>query len=156
MSAKTEQTIVYLIKNHPNASVTSLMKLSYLIDLVNVKNTGKQITDFEYRKYNFGPFDKSMYGYLEKLMKNGLISAQSSYTALGDEYITYSVNEDSDDSTKMINSIPKKDCSVINGVIEKVKGYGARLLTDLAYKTKPMLALSEVPKDSNKKLDLSI
>jgi len=39
---KTFQVLSYIIKNHPNVSVTSLMKLSYLVDLVAI-DKGKNI-----------------------------------------------------------------------------------------------------------------
>ena len=34
---KTLQFLTYVVKNYPNVSITGLMKLSYIIDLVAIK-----------------------------------------------------------------------------------------------------------------------
>ena len=64
MSKKTDQLLTYIVKGHPEISITSLMKLSYLVDLVNIGKTDKQVSDFRYTRYIYGPFDHKIYKYL--------------------------------------------------------------------------------------------
>lgn len=140
MNSKTKQLLIYIAKQHPDTSVTSFMKLCYLIDLVSVKKTAKQITDFEYRRYNYGPFDDTIYEYLNTLVKEGVFSARNEYTSRGDDFIVYSLNQSYEE--KEGESLAVEDMAMVDEVLEAVKGFGAKTLTEIAYKTKPMVALN--------------
>lgn len=133
---KTEQLLAYLIKNHSNPTVTSLMKLSYLIDLVNIRKTDKRISNFEYTRYMYGPFDYKIYNYLRDLIKKGVIFEDSDYTLRGDEYIIYRFNEDNEHFK--FNRLTEKEKDTIDEVLDTANGLGAKALTELAYRTKPM------------------
>lgn len=139
MTEKTEQILVYIIKNHPKLPTTSLMKLSYLADLMSIQELGSQISDFEYIRYNYGPFDKKIYEYIECLVSDGTISPESKYTPSGDEYIVYSFNEETEKFG--FDKISDKEKNIIEDLTEKLKGYGAKTITEITYKTKPMQAL---------------
>ena len=90
---KTLQVLKYIIKNHPNVSVTSLMKLSYLIDLVAIDKDKNKISDFQYIRYNYGPFDKKIYKYLESLVDDNIIREGANISSTGDEFVTYNINK---------------------------------------------------------------
>lgn len=139
MDKKTKQLIVHLIKNHKNSSVTSLMKLAYLSDLICIKRIKKQITSFEYKRYTFGPFDEKIYECLEELMADNIIIANSDYSMDGKEYLVYSVNNESENFP--LDEISENELGIVDDLLETTKGYGAKALTDIAYKTKPMEAL---------------
>ena len=112
------------------------MKLSYLIDLVHIRKTDKQISDFNYTRYMYGPFDHKIYNYLNDLNKGGVIFEDGEYTPRGDEYIIYRFNEDNEDFK--FDEITESEIDTIGEVLDTVNGLGARSLTELAYRTKPM------------------
>jgi len=137
MLNKTQKLLAYLVKNHQKASITVLMKLSYLIDLVSIKRTGKPITYYNYIRYYYGPFDNTINGDIQKLMEEKVIEAKSDFVPSGEEYVVYNFNEDSD----LPLEFDEAELKIIDEVLENVKGYGARALTEIAYKTKPMLKI---------------
>lgn len=153
--SKNHQFLVFVIKNSPEASITSLMKLSYLIDLISVKKLKKQISKFTYKRYRFGPFDEKIYNELDSLIKKGIISATTDYTPTGEEFIRFSIkNEDIN-----FSKLDDKERKIILEVIENLKGYGAKTLTEIAYKTKPMKELGATidgEENLNKKLNLAL
>lgn len=131
---KTKQLLAYIIQKHSFSSVTSLMKLSYIVDLVSIKKINKQISDFEYIRYKYGPFDNKIYNYIKNLLENKIISEDSAVTHTG-EVIVYKFNKDCDFSfDKLIPS----EINTIDEVLDTLKGYGPQALVDLAYKTNPM------------------
>lgn len=153
---KDLQILAYLAQKHPKASVTVLMKLCYLIDLVSFKRNKEQITGFEYKRYNFGPFDEDIYIRLKELTEKNIISQKQDYTQTGNEYIIYCFNEESDFS---FDEISEPEIGIMNEVLDSVNGYGAKALTDIAYKTRPMQALGATLNGGehlNEKLDLSL
>ena len=135
MLEKTQQLLAYIIKRHNKASVTVLMKLSYLIDLVSLKKDGKQITHYNYVRYNYGPFDNIIYADLQKLIDAKVVQPKPNYVPSGEEYIIYSYNENSDLD---FSALTDEERAIADEVLENVNGYGARTLTEIAYKTKPM------------------
>jgi len=139
MKEKTKQLLTYISKNYMPATVTSLMKLAYLIDLVAISKDDNKISDFEYRRYKYGPFDSRIYEYLSVLVKDNIFKEEIEYTNSGDEYITYKFNDEKRDIR--FEKLSEKDFEAINEVIESVRGYGVKILTQITYKTKPMLAL---------------
>lgn len=134
---KTKQLLAYILKKQKE-SVTSLMKLSYLIDLVHVNKESNQVTDFEYLRYNFGPFDRKIYLYIEDMTESGLLIEDTEYTYGGEEFITYKLKEGAEIS---FDELKPDEIESVDEVTEELKGYGARDLTEVAYKTKPMIAL---------------
>jgi len=133
--SKTLQVLSYIIKNHPNVSVTSLMKLSYLVDLVAIEKGKNKISDFQYIRYNYGPFDKKIYRYLESLVKDGIIKEGANISSTGDEFVTYNINNKNNTS---FDKIPDDEKEIIDEVLESLEGYGTKALTELTYRTKPM------------------
>lgn len=155
---KTEQLLAYLAKNHPGSTVTSIMKLAYLVDLVSVKRTGKQVSNFEYRRYNFGPFDKKIYGYLDNLTNTKAITPHTEFSPRGDEYVVYSFNEASS-TVFSFEKLSSEEIKIADEVLDNVRGYGAKVLTEMAYHTKPMKKIGATRGGSenlNKLLDLDV
>lgn len=157
LNKKTSQFLTFLIAQHPKTSVTSIMKLAYLADLMRLEESKKKISNFVYKRYHFGPFNKDIYEYLDFLTKKGIILAKPDYTPSGDEYVLYRVN-DQPDSDISFNKLSDEERTTINKLIDKVKGYGAKALTEIAYETKPMKKLKATidgNENLNKPLGLS-
>ena len=143
MSKKTSQLLVYLTKNHSNAPLTSLMKLSYLVDLVHIRKGGKQISDFVYQRYTYGPFDKKIYTYLLDLTERKVLYEITDFASPSIEYIIYKFSEDVTDYK--FDKLSSDEMQTIDEVLTSLEGYGAKTLSDLAYKTTPMRALGATP-----------
>ena len=105
---KNHQLLVYLSKEHPSASITVLMKLAYLIDLISVKKLGKQISSFEYIRYNYGPFAREIYNTVEELVISKILVPKSDYAGGSVEYITYTFANKDYFSFNDISSINEK------------------------------------------------
>lgn len=133
---KTKQLLYYIIANHPKASVTVLMKLCYLIDLISIKELGQSISQFSYKRYFYGPFDSHIYNLLEEMQEAGVITADVQFYPDTD-YAVYTTAENTL-GTDLISSDEK---SLIDNAINELRGYGAKTLTEIAYKTKPMKKL---------------
>ena len=88
---KTRQLLAYLIEKHPETSITGLMKLAYISDLGSIKKTGNQISNFEYTRYKYGPFDKRIYQCVitVAIKHNHKISAMPIYAANDDHALPY-------------------------------------------------------------------
>ena len=130
--------LIKILEKTPR-DITSLMKLSYLIDLSAIRKLGKKISDFRYIRYNYGPFDAAIYTDLDKLIKDKIICTQSEYTQYG-ETIIYKLNQERIDDIK-IDALNEDEIRLIEDIINSLEGYGAKLLTDIAYKTKPMVEI---------------
>ena len=149
---KDEQLIAYFAKEHNGATVTQLLKTAYLTDLVSVKRNKKQISGLNYTRYNYGPFDKKIYSILESLVLKHVLIPHECYTNEG-SYIVYEYNN----SSKIGFARLSKYKTLINDVLSTIRGYGAKTLTEMAYKTKPMLKIGAQLGNKvglNKKLNL--
>jgi hypothetical protein len=153
--SKMHQFLGYIIKHHPDSSITGLMKLSYIIDLVSIKKSNQQISAFEYIRYNYGPFSRTIYEYLNSLIEHKVIREDSQIANTGDEFVVYNFNKKRTEPS--FDKLTKSERSVIDEVLESLQGYGARALTELAYRTKPMQKIGATlqnKKGLNQRLDL--
>lgn len=156
MNKKTEQLLIYITKQYPCVTITSLMKLAYLVDLVAVTNQLKQLSNFEYMRYKFGPFNKKIYDYIKKFIDENIFIEKVDHSPRGDEYIIYELNEEKDDIS--FDKLTQKETTIINDALEKLRGLGAKALAEITYKTKPMLKIgAKLDNDTglNEVLDLS-
>lgn len=156
MHNKTKQLLAYIVKNYPRISITSLMKLSYLIDLVNVGKRNKKISNFEYIRYKYGPFDYKIYDYVKDLLKENII-IQDTNLSFPEDYFVYEFNEENDGFSFELLKDEEKE--TIKEVLNSLVGLGARALTEIAYKTKPMIKLKAKLNNNNglnEKLDLYV
>ena len=135
LNEKTKELIAYIVAKHHVSTVTSLIKLCYLSDLVSFKDRAAKISSFSYIRYYYGPYDKSINDYLYELVKEGQIKSVIDYTPDGQEYIKYKFIGDKPN----VDALSDEDLGHVNAVLESLKGYGAKALTEVAYKTKPML-----------------
>ena len=153
---KNQKVLAYVTQKHPRATITVLMKLCYLIDLISYKRHKKPLLEFTYRRYTYGPFDSKIYDEVKVLREHKLVSEGSEFTPSGNEFTYYIFNNDVDFDMSGIDS---NDTEVINEVLQTVNGYGAKTLTEICYKTKPMLAFNATlggTEHLNEKLDLSL
>jgi uncharacterized phage-associated protein len=151
---KTEQLLAYLIQRHPAVTITSLMKLSYIIDLISVQKTNKQISNFEYRRYKYGPFDQRIYTSLKDLLKKEIVVEDGVCISSGEEIIIFNFNEN---KLPDFNLLTQSEKEIIDEVLETLEGFGTKALTELTYKTKPMKKIGAKlggERGLNKKLDL--
>jgi len=154
MSDKTRQFLTLIVQLYPRIPITSLMKLSYIIDLANIKKNNIQITDFNYIRYKHGPFDSKIYDYLKDLIEKNIL-IQDIELSLPEDYYIYEFNDDKDDFS--IDKITEKEKQTVGKVINSLRGMGAKVLTQIVYKTKPMVKLGAAMDNSvglNEKLDL--
>lgn len=140
MNEKTRQLLLYLLKNNPKSSITSLMKLAYLADLISVKRQKRQISNFEYRRHYYGPFDKKIYQYIEDLTENKFVKAGSDFGSTGEEFGVFSINPEKGEEVAF-DKLGIKEIEILDALLGSVRGYGARMLTEIAYQTKPMQKL---------------
>ncbi len=156
IKAKTIQLLTYIIQNRPSTSITSLMKISYIIDLVAIKKNKNKLTDFEYIRYNYGPFDKKIYIYLKNMISQNDILEDSELAETGDEFIVYNLNKKK--SEPVFDKLKDEEIETINEVLRSVKAYGPKALTELAYQTRPMKLIGAKlgnKKGLNERLDLN-
>jgi len=136
--SSTQLLLAYLAQQHVGSTVTCLMKMAYLIDLTSVNKIDAQISDFEYMRYNFGPFDKKIYDVLNELVCLGVLKSKAVYSGVG-EYTVYDYTDVGECDLR--SKFNEEQLGIIDSVLEAVAGYGAKILTDIAYKTKPMIAI---------------
>ena len=156
LDEKTLQLITYLVAKHSNASVTAIMKLCYLIDLIHHNKYKKQISDFTYIRYHYGPFNNRVYSYLESLVNSGKSVESLAYSGFGDEYILYKPSDK--DKDVMPTKVSAEEMETVVGVIDQVGAYGPAVLTKIAYGTKPLKSIGATLGGSEgigRELDLS-
>jgi uncharacterized phage-associated protein len=149
---KTKQLLAYLIQSNPCISITSLMKLSYLVDLLSTKERNKKISGFEYKRYKYGPFDEKIYANLNYLKDKKIICEDAAISETGDEFIVYKPL-----TSTPLEQITEDEKKIIDKVVKSLKGYGSRALTELTYRTAPMKRIgAEIgnEKGINQRLDL--
>jgi len=134
---KTKQLLTYLIDKHAVATVTSLVKLCYLSDLVYFQSHKKQISSLHYIRWNYGPYDSLISKYLLDLVTSDTIESKVAFTNDGNEYFKYSLkNSDYNHSL-----LADDELESVDAVLNSLAGYGANALIKVAYETKPMKAL---------------
>jgi transcriptional regulator with XRE-family HTH domain len=99
--------------------IMQFMKLPYYVDLEMIKRNGKKITNFEYVRWHYWPFDKKVYDYQK------LFSYDLEYWITDLKYI-YLTDEEKSIIDIVLKNIPKDDW-------EKLK--------KLSYETDPMKKL---------------
>ncbi len=132
---KTNALVAYVAKNHGTATITSLIKLAYLIDYVSMKKRGYQISSFNYCRWHFGPFDQSIYEVRDALLASNLLESKVEYNTFA-EYQVYSCDTDVD-----MSIFSEEEMAIIDGLLLQTKGYGPKMLTDVAYTTPPMVKI---------------
>ncbi len=105
------------IKKNPD--IMQYMKIPYFIDLEYIKQNGMQLTNFQYKRWHFWPFDKKVYDY-QKLFSD---YRDSRITNLRYIYLT------------------DEDKKIVDWVLEKLPVRNWAKLKKLSYETEPMKKL---------------
>ncbi|HMT01212.1 MAG TPA: Panacea domain-containing protein [Candidatus Absconditabacterales bacterium] len=134
MFSNNEKLIIYVIANRLGCSITEIMKLCYLIDLGGLKKLHKQITDFSYIRYTYGPFDQKIYDQVNVLVKKGILKYVCYAIPSGDEVCKYELQ----DNFAMDFNFPNEEKTFIDEMLNSLSSFNAFELTKLAYQTKPM------------------
>lgn len=156
LNQKTQQLLAYLAKQHSRPTITALMKLAYLVDLVSIKKLKSKISNFDYVRYYYGPYDASINNYVAALLQIDVLKAETKFTPQGGEYIEYLFNEDNEEYK--IDQLSTEEIELIDEVMISISGYGAKTLTEMTYKTAPLVKLNATIGGSehlNTKLDLN-
>jgi uncharacterized phage-associated protein len=130
---RTIKVVRYLIKNMAIPTKTSIIKMCYLCDLASMNKNGKKITDFNYVRYYYGPYDSRIDALLEDLIKSGEVDFSIEYNSHGEEYVRYRVMTDTE--------LDQSAAAVIDPILQSLGSLNAKMLTEIAYKTKPMKVL---------------
>lgn len=125
--------ILFILKNRWECSITEIIKILYLIDLAFLKEKWTKISNLNYIRYNYWPFDKSIYEELENLLNKHEITYKYYNTSFWDEIVKYTINNI---DTK-INIDSDKTDFIVN-ILDKLWGFTASDLTKIAYDTEPM------------------
>ncbi len=152
---KKHECLISAILKDGDKTITSIIKLCYMIDLVATRRLKNKISNFEYIRYNYGPFDERVYIDLKEMQKNGNISTYTEFGPRGDEIVLYALNDALDDSTVF----SKEESEIVKEVLDSLHGYGPKNLTELTYTTAPMRALNATlggTENIGVKLDLSL
>ncbi|HEX6257944.1 MAG TPA: Panacea domain-containing protein [Candidatus Saccharimonadales bacterium] len=138
--SKTQALLEFFAHSHDKPSVTVLMKLCYLTDLIAIKRLRRPITEYEYERYTFGPFNKRIYQDLEHLVGVSRLEVEIDYPTFGtdSEVVLYRHTQD---LANVEQKLDIEEIEVASEVLKTLSGYGARQLTEVAYQTKPMVAL---------------
>jgi len=139
--------IQYILKSRWEATITEIVKLCYFVDLAYFRNEWewKQITNYEYVRYYYWPFDEKIVDDVKELTVSWFLEFKIIPTYHWQEYIAYSVNNEEE---ICLNPDHKK---TVDRVLFELSWYRSSKLTDLAYETKPMKAIN-AKKGENKNL----
>lgn len=138
---KTRNFILYLIGKMAIPTKTSIIKMCYLCDLAAVKNGLQQITDFEYIRYYYGPFDRKIEDYLLDLVKKQDIVSESEYSSGGGEYEKFSIPKEKRDAEEYSKDLSEQEKDIVDSILESLGSLNAKMLTEVAYKTRPMTTI---------------
>lgn len=119
---------------------TALMKLLYFADLEARRYLGAPITSLRYVFYTHGPFDKELYPAKDHLIKGGLIEEEPlEVSNLGVEQPAFRLRVLKPHPTGVFSPGHQ---AILDYVVETFGGRAMTDLLDLAYSTRPMLAVT--------------
>ena len=133
---KTLYLILYIIDNIHLATVTSITKFLYLIDLTCVSDGREKVTNINYIRYYYGPYSSSIKDAIDKLLNEKKIVASLRTLASGEPFLEYNIAPNSkqiefEDSNK----------DIIDELLNSLGGLTPSQLTKIAYGTEPMKKL---------------
>lgn len=134
MNCNTLDVLEYIVRKHSFGTITILVKICYLFDLIWTRENGAQYTDLSYIRYFYGPYDKKIEDYVGELERKGKIESVHKFSENG-EYVVYKGVGDIE------SSLPAEVEKTLAALIDEVQGYGPKTLAMLTYKTAPMVKL---------------
>lgn len=138
MPEKIKEILLRIIQDHGNPTITVIMKACYLIDFTATRRLGNKITNLDYVRYNYGPFTSTIYRHLENLITDGSVKTESSYYG-GNEVVTYKLPDEVNELAH--TALTSEEKVVVDEVLTAISGLGASILTQITYKTAPMVKL---------------
>ena len=130
---KTLDLILYIIDNIHLATVTSITKLLYLIDLTCISDGRKKVTNIGYVRYYYGPYSHSIKNAIDKLLGEKKIVARLRTLASGEPFLEYNIVPNS----KQIE-FEDDNKDIIDELLSSLGGLTPSQLTKIAYGTAPM------------------
>lgn len=144
--SRNAQVLRYLLGEAPRTGHTKLLKFAYLSDLVARQYLGRPISEFRYRRYDYGPFDSAFYAAKEELLTGGF--ATSTPTAIG----AYEAQLMAPTDKPVEYAFSVAEAAVLNYVAETYLHHGAaQLCEEVVYRTEPMQGVKmneELPMDN--------
>lgn len=141
LNNKTRLFILYLIDKMAVPTKTGIIKMCYLCDIATVKSNLEKITDFQYVRYYYGPYDKRIEDYLDDLIKSGFVKSKLEYGSGGGEYAKFSLSEagekEIEDRQDVFSAEEKR---ITDSILDSLGSLNAKMLTQIAYRTNPMVA----------------
>ncbi len=140
---KDESLLIFIIKNRVECSITELMKLCYLIDLSFYKRFKKKLSDYSYIRYNYWPFDNTLYKDINELNVQGILQAKMYQTPYWEDLWKYSlsqINEEIENTTQQVFSNDEEKIYCLE-ILSELANFNAIDLTKISYETPPMKKL---------------
>lgn len=150
---KTLDLILYIIDNIHLATVTSITKFLYLIDLTCISDGREKVTNINYVRYYYGPYSAAIKDAIEKLLAENKIVATLRTLASGEPFLEYNIAPES----KQIE-FEDNNKDIIDELLNSLGGLTPSQLTKIAYGTEPMKKLGATlggNEHLNEVLDLS-
>lgn len=129
---KTLDLIMYIIENVHLATITSITKMLYLIDLTCVSDGREKITNIDFIRYYYGPYSAAIKDAVDKLLEKGKIAATLRTLVSGEPFLEYNIAE----GTQV--EFDDKNKEVVDEVLDSLGGLTPSQLTKIAYGTEPM------------------
>lgn len=136
MFGPTEKLIAYIIE-HLSGKITKtqLVKLAYLADLESTKFTNSQVSDIQWLRYHYGPYDKHLDERLGFLQQNGFIEIKQQ-NKVSDPDKTYFIFNYTGKSVDPNLEPVKKD--IVDTIIKQFGSFTLNSLLKYVYDTEPM------------------
>ncbi|ABQ47733.1 conserved hypothetical protein [Thermotoga petrophila RKU-10] len=116
---KTYEVIRAILRKTGPILKTKLLKLLFLVDYYAIKKIGKQITDLDYKKYFYGPYDKNFELVLNKMYVEGLIHTEEHIIEPG-PFETGKINLSNEEKEILDEVLQKYGEMTLNEVLEEI------------------------------------
>jgi uncharacterized phage-associated protein len=123
---------------------TEIMKYLYLYEYVYRKHTGEPGTEFEFVRWEYGPFENTIYGTLEYMEFQGEVSSLTYRNIYGSEAHSYSANR----QDLVLNEIEQ---DVADYVIHELSQKSFKGMLAWVYSTPPMLKVLELEENDGRR-----
>lgn len=142
-----EALIAYFITNIPNKiKKTKLFKLIYWFEYYRVQTYGKQLSNANFIRYNYGPYAFEIENTLDDMVGAGLITFEQIITHTGNLSYLYGIGN-IDELRKY--ELEEKDRIIADKTIKDLAYLSHNDLIKKVYSTPPMERILEVEKRTN-------
>lgn len=150
MFDKNKQIIKFIVERlSGKLGRTQLMKLIYLADYHSHRLFGRPVSTFKYALWEYGPFDKRLYDYLQELSPN-YIKEKKVYFPTYEGYLYH------DGPARARYSLTEPEIYMLEYVISTYSQCDLHtLLEEVVYKTEPVVELIK-KKTLGKRLNMKI